>query len=114
MISKNWNGKTKTTINNKYFNYHWIEYFRKNCIVFNSQPLKKKMENALNYYQQKKNCTYIVANVNNDSKLKLFKPSKTNIIMTTNIHLLKRICYLNLYITCHLTNDKDIYIDDLI
>lgn len=72
--------KKKTIRKDKYFNCYKMRHFKRDCIVLDTRPLKKKAGKAISQQRyQKKNPVYIVAVVDNNSntKPKPFRLSKT-------------------------------------
>lgn len=105
MSKRGWNGiKKKATSEDKYFNCHKIGHFGRNCTAPDIRLLKKK-----------RNRGHIVAVADDDSntKPKSFKPGKAYMAKEKfNLQASKGIWYLDSYASHHLTNNKDLFIDE--
>lgn len=115
MMSKGRNfSKRKAASDNKCYNCHKLGHFGRGCTLPDQRNKKKKSDEAPNHRQWKRNCAHIAAVVEeDDSDPEPFRPGMANMAKETDQQAPIGVWYLDYCASRYLTNNKDLFIDEL-
>lgn len=118
MISrgKNGTGKRKATSEDRCYNCHKFGHFRRDCRNADQRPPEQKKPKTIEPTRQQstrlRNRAHIAA-TDDDSDPEPFRPGVANMVKKTKMQALRGTWYLDSCASRHLTNNKDLFIDNL-
>lgn len=114
---KNSTGKRKATSEDRCYNCHKFGHFGRECKNADQRlPKQKKPKTTQPARQQgtrPRNRAHIAAATDHDSDLEPFQPGVANMVKESKIQASRETWYLDSCASRHLTNNKDLFIDDL-
>lgn len=119
MMSKSkGSSKRKATSDDRCYNCHKFGHFGRDCKSTNTNQWppaehKKPRPNKSIGSFNPRNWAYITAATDKDSNPKPFRPGTANMVKESRMQAPKGTWYFDSYTSHHLTNNKDLFIDDL-
>lgn len=114
MMSQGWNGsKRKASSDDKCYNCRKFGHFGQDCRLPDQQ--KKQRSDEPTKQQPARNRAHIAAATaeDNDSDIEFFRPGVANMMKESNMQAPRDVWYLDSCASHHLTDNKDLFIEEL-